>query len=274
MKVLEILTEAISFGTMQKKIYEYVFSKMKTDKDTLAAIKDEAENDRFWTSSFDEVLHAIERDYSIDSLIDALCQAIIDVKEKIEDHYGNAMNHAPGYKKPKITFSNLEDFDSIPEKDLNKLVSELAPGVLEKAQKERADREAKAKAAKKAEIKSITKERLEEVAAYVKKWSAAGWKDFASVIKKQKWVAENFSSDYGVTVDELKKMDGEAVKKVVHAKNEKTPEYNVYSEWENISELRHGASKNVLMDELAVLQNFQIIATNKPLAKKLWAMIA
>lgn len=257
---------------MQKKIYAYVLSKIKTDSETLSAIKDlMAGSDQFWTSLFDEVPY--NKDATIDQLIDGLCGAIIGVKDRIEEYFDDSMNHEPGYKKPKITFTDLEDYDSIPGKDLEKLVDEINPGVLAAAKKEAAERDAKVKAAKAAEIKSITKERLEEVAAYVKKWSAAGWKDFAKVLKTEEWVRENVSSDYGVPAADLKKISGEAIKKIVYDKNEKTPRYNIHSEWENITDMRHGAMSDELTAELPILQNLRIIAGNKALSLKLWDMI-
>lgn len=132
-----------SFGEMQKKIYAVAlpyFMKAQSTKDlgdlSLGTLKYEAENDRFWTSSFDGAHRAIEKfadgRNDLDDVADYVGDAFDEVIAKIFDHYSNQWNHAPGTKLPQ-----LKEPNPIDGTDLDNLIYSLIPGAKEQAEADR-----------------------------------------------------------------------------------------------------------------------------------------
>jgi len=272
MKVNEILLEAMSFGQMQQVVYDYVFSKIKSSpktKEVVSQLRQLArDTDQFWVSDFDDLQQAF-KDQNLDDIKNHLAYGIEAMVHEIEEYVTNRMNHEPGYKPPQLFIGANMTADGIPDKDLDSIITKVDPQIVARVKKE-LEQAAKNRAAAKAkQVKSITKERIEEVAAFVKKHSKAGWNKFYLATQKDKFILSNVVDDYGVTEEDIKKGGGEGLKKAVRAKNETTPQYNVYSEYENIMELDLPDS----IENESLLQSLRIIAGNKGLANKLWSLI-
>jgi hypothetical protein len=185
MKVSEILVEAAtppanpSFGEMQKHIYAFLLSKVKTDSGTKADIKTGFENDWFWTSHFDELHRVIgkydpnHRSADFGYIYDNLALAIDDIVSKIDDKYNDPWNFEPGFKKPSITWP-FEHGD-ISNKDMEALCKIIAPKAIfdfDVAKKEQQKLRNKQKAETR---KSITQEHIDTAVELVKKYSKQGW---------------------------------------------------------------------------------------------------
>lgn len=194
------LNESVNFGKMQQAIYNYVLRKINGIPSVDA--HDLAKNtDTFWVSEFDDALRDLERN-DVNSALDSIAIAISAVSEAIVDWYSNKMNHAPGYKPVK-----LKSIKDVSEKDVMAILNELDPKMVERElalQKEEAEKHK----ALKAQDKAAASSKLSEIASILKKHEAAGWAEFARVIKKVATpkTAERFISDYmpkGTTEEEL-----------------------------------------------------------------------
>lgn len=109
-----------SFGEMQKAIYKVAIAHfVKANKSFNAHdLQREADNDRFWTSSFDDAYEGLQR-YAggrvknFDYVYDDIANSFDDVVEKIVDYYSDRMNFEPGVKLPKIVHPQEVDGDEI-----------------------------------------------------------------------------------------------------------------------------------------------------------------
>lgn len=178
----QIIFEAVSFRGIQNVVYEYVLTNMKLEK----SLQDHARElthstDQFWVDEFDSVLGAFERSKDIYVIEDALSDAVIAVSESIVDYYGDSANHPPGYKAKKLT-----PLSNVKEKDLHAMIEKIDANYMKKLKDEEAAEKLHQKAIKAEQIKSITPERLQKIAAFVKKNDAAGWKVFYKQIKNPK----------------------------------------------------------------------------------------
>ena len=177
-----ILLEGVSFRGIQNVIYEFVLNRMKLDPSILEDAKNLVHSsDQFWVDEFDAVLSAFERAKDIYIIQDALCDAVVAVSESVVDYYGNTMNHPPGYKAKKLTVINCE---GIKDKELHTMIEKIDSGYMKKLRAEEESAKLHAKTVRAEQIKSITPERLEQVAAFVKKYDAKGWKLFYKQIQK------------------------------------------------------------------------------------------
>ena len=206
------LTESVNFGAMQKIIYAYVF---KTMKGVPADAKHEAENDTFWVNEFDDAHKDFENE-DVDSLIDSLSQSIEAVSNSIVDHYSDSMNHAPGYKAIK-----LKAIENVPEKDLMAMIQSIDPKMIERDAEEKQKATEKSAAAS-AEQKKHATERIEDIAKVLKKYEAAGWKEFFRAIKIElKGRNKSYAKDYfpkGTTIEQVEAIKSEADMKALFTK--------------------------------------------------------
>jgi hypothetical protein len=180
MKIQELFEEKADFGKIQRVIYDYVVSKLKAKPEIISYIKDLIKSsDQFWVHEFDNVLEAIEKEHSIYSIMDDIENAAISVSETITDYFSNANNHPPGYKTQKI--AQIVD---VTEADLKVMLEKMVPGLAKKYADEEHAHKQKQKALRAEEIKSITKERLASIAAFIKKHDANGWKTYFKIVPR------------------------------------------------------------------------------------------
>lgn len=196
---VEDLNESVNFGKMQQTIYNYVLRKMNGIP--LVDAHDLAKNtDTFWVSEFDDALSDLERN-DVNSALDSIAIAISAVSEAIVDWYSNKMNHSPGYKPVK-----LKSIKDVSEKDVMAILNEIDPKMVKRElalQKEEAEKHK----ALKAQDRAAASSKLSEIASILKKHEAAGWAEFARVIKKATpKTAKGYISHYmpkGTTEEEL-----------------------------------------------------------------------
>lgn len=181
---LESLMEQASFGKIQREIYDYVLTKLKVSADIRSSLDEISRStDQFWVSEFDDVSHEF-KDGEISTIEDVIANAMQAVAYEMQQYLGNSMNHEPGAKTVKINVDNL-DYDAIPSKDIKGIIDKIDPTLIAKQKElERVEAEER-KAASKAAIKAITKERLTELVAFVKKYEKAGWKIMAVEAKRK-----------------------------------------------------------------------------------------
>lgn len=85
----------------------FALSQMKVPGEIRSDMEEEAKNDRFFTSSIDEAVRAVEqytKDNSpenLDSVMEAFIEAVDQICGKIKRYYSNRMNFGDGYKIPK-----------------------------------------------------------------------------------------------------------------------------------------------------------------------------
>lgn len=179
-----IILEGASFRGIQNVVYDYVLNNMKLDKVLLDYSKDLAHStDQFWVDEFDAVLSAFERSKDIYEIEDTLSDVISAVSETVVEYFGNAANHPPGYKPKKLTPIKGE---KLKDKDLHALIGKIDANYMKKLRDEEIAAKEHAKAVKAEQIKSITPERLKQVADFVKKHDLNGWKIFYKQIQNPK----------------------------------------------------------------------------------------
>lgn len=176
---LAILLESAKQGDINKLVYDLVLKHIKTDKATLADIKHNMDStDQFWTDELDNVAKELNR--SIDDGAEAIFQALEDVGNQITDHYSNAWNHEPGYKKPSTLSFDSEDvtFEEVMQ-GIEKLMPELFKAHTERvatAKKESVDKH-------KALIKSV-QPLIPHLADAIAKVYAKAWNNTLEYYKK------------------------------------------------------------------------------------------
>jgi hypothetical protein len=180
MKVLELF-ESSEEKSVHARVYRavlaFALSRIKVDAETRSAANYEAENDRFWSSSVDEVTHQVEKyiadpsDDRLEYLLDAFVECVDQISDKIVSYYSNAWNHEPGFKKPKVTYPSVEDIrDTEMIKVLHTAVSEFKVS----HDVHQNEKKAEKKAFTKARNEKVTPEFLQQTGAFLsKKWSAA-----------------------------------------------------------------------------------------------------
>lgn len=262
MKLQDLFESAspMSFGAIQKVIYDLVLTKIKTDPATLSDIKADIPNDRFFVIEFDQVQHAAQKE-NYEDLIDYLEDAIRAVCDSIQEYYGNSMNHAPGFKKPKIAFN-----DDITVKELEALIDKIIPGVMDRIKAEQKAHIDNHNKKMRAQTRSVTVARMAEVAAFVKTHDKASWKQYLSVLKKNKEITDFLPKEFYSKVDEIKAIrTPEALKSFFSTLSDK--EY-VISVYENIMNM-----DLPYFETTEVLTQLGTIARSKALSAKFAPMI-
>jgi hypothetical protein len=259
MKLRHILTEAVKQGDSNTAVYNLVLANLKTDKDTLSDIKDKMFNtDTFWVSELDQVNKAMNT--SVDQAIDEIFMAADAIGDSIKDHYHDAWNHAPGYKKPsKLDFSS----DDISYNDALEVVKRLNPAIYDKHV---ADHEAarKAASAKQKELIKALQPLLPALAQSIIHSFDTAWNNYFKWLKANPNSLEtkNFIEDRKIDLTKLK--NGKELAQAVKAAE--TDEEWMHDTYET---LINGDD----LDE-ADRQTLVSVMYHKNTAKKLWSMIA
>ena len=196
MKIHELLesklTESYNFSGMQQIIYKIVLKKMKAlnpDMHDSYANELARTTDQFWVDDFDAVDKAFTRADDLDEFIESILNAIDSVCQSVIEYFVDPMNHPPGYSVRKLKGI---DVDAITDKEVLAIIKEVDPNVLaeiEATEKKAVEADKALRAQQKA---SITKEKLDEVAALVKKYDTKGWESFYKIIKKDKHILGYF----------------------------------------------------------------------------------
>lgn len=190
MKVSELFesTEAVSHAKIVSAISDLVAKHLKIDADLRADALDKLRNtDEFWSSEIDQVTKKVEAfikgSVGREDVAEAIYNALMDIGENIVSHYSNAMNHAPGFKKPKVVLVDVED---IRDAEMFKAIHAAAPAFKAAHDAEvKADKEHKAHIDK-AEVAKITPELIEKFAKYLseKCWPLAFSEKWVRMAKK------------------------------------------------------------------------------------------
>ena len=122
--------EAISFGDMQKLIYNYVIESSKGNKDALAYARELARTtDDLWVKEFDDVYSAIKNKKPIDQIEDELVTTIMAVSKHMVEFFTNPMNHHSGYDPSKNQVKLLDE-DHISKEDLHDIIEKIEPSLI------------------------------------------------------------------------------------------------------------------------------------------------
>jgi hypothetical protein len=152
-KVQAQVFEALSFGDMQKVIYEYVIKHTKGNKGVLEHARELARStDDFWVEEFDQTYATLEKQAKSESpnlerIEDSLIESIMAVSDAIVKFYANEMNHHPGYEAAKNQAKLLDD-EKISNEDLHEMFNKINPVLFKKAKDFEAE-EAKRRAERK-----------------------------------------------------------------------------------------------------------------------------
>jgi len=267
-----LLTENATFAKMQQVIYDYVTSKIRADKDTIAALKEIVAAGDFWDESFDYVYDAM-REKSFYGLDETIARAISVIAHSMEEHLGEAND---GRLPAGVHFPDTLRFGKIPRDDIFNLIKQICPEAIEKQKKDDEEYEqAKAKT-RKVEIESITDEVMKETATFVKKWDDFGWKYLFQFLAKQYFDAEQIKDFipqelHNENFDDVKSEKDlkELFKKKVSAR-----EYMV-TVFENIMQIPQveTALNNKNQDVVSGVAALRIIQRDDGLSKKFMAMI-
>lgn len=261
MKVSELLVESkqLSFPALQKVIYDFVLKKMKLPAAVKSDASHEVKDDRFWTSYFDRVLKYAEQE-NIDKLEDAILDAVVDVSAKIVDHYGDAMNHAPGYKPVKL--EELDD-GSVSRKDFADMIELMLPGYKEKEKSAKREAKKVADAKYKKKMAEITPDALKQVATALNTINS-GFDIWTTWLKSDDLEELTYNL---ATIDELKKIkSGNDAKALFKKKASPEKFFNIV-----IDNLEMADKKPAGIRE--VLSQLSYIRTNKKLTKELFDLI-
>ena len=263
MKLRHILTEGVSQGDANNAVYNLVLAHLQTDKNTMSDIKDKMFNtDEFWTSELDDVSKGFSR--SVDEAIDAIFVAADAIGDSIKDHYGNAWNHEPGYKKPaKLDFSS----DDIPYDEALETVKKLAPDLYEKHVEDQAAAKKAASEQQKALIKALLP-LLPALAHTIINTYEKAWNNYYKFLKANPndWETKAFTSERKLDMNAIKngKELAAAVKKA--AEDEGKPSYWMDDTYET---LLNGDD----LDEID-RQTLSSVRWHKNTASKLWALVS
>lgn len=207
MKVAELF-ESSEGKSVHARLYHavtnFALKRMKVDPEMRHDMQYEAENDRFWSSSIDEVTHTAERymqnptDDHLDAVYDAVVEAVDRVSSKVVNYYSNSWNHAPGYTKPKKL--EYPDVEKITDKEilavLHAAVPEFKVAHTEHQEAEKAEK----KAALKSKTEAATPELIQKCATFLNgKWNAAFQKPSVKEIQRK----PNWWTDWW-TVEQIK----------------------------------------------------------------------
>lgn len=257
----------LSYGDMQAVVYQYVLSKIKTDRATKEHIEVLSQNDTFWTGSFDDLLSAVEKsDY--EDIVDSLAQAIDAVQDSIKGYYADSANFEPGYKKPQMDFTALE-YQNVPSKDLSKLVSKIHPKLVQQRDAETKAQNVDIKKRRAAAVAAITPKRLKDLTAFVKGHDTEGWSEFFSALSTTKRPEDYFPPSL---------QDAEVISNITSAAELKDLFMSV-SDTEYVSTILDNLSNlpEIERSEDADVQSYllmlRVIAHNKALAAKLAPML-
>lgn len=260
MKLRTILNEGVKQGDSNNAVYNLVLANLKTDKDTLSDIKDKMFNtDTFWVSDLDQVNKALNM--SVDQAIEEIFMAAESIGDSIKDHYHDAWNHAPGYKKPsKLEFSS----DDISYNDALEVVKKLNPAIYDKHV---ADQEAsrKAASAKQKELIKALQPLLPALAQTIIGKFDGAWNNYLKWLKAHPndWETKNFTSDRKIELSKIKNGKELAQAAKAAASSEDDWMHDTYETLVDGDDL----------DE-ADRQTLVSVMYHKNTAKKLWSMVS
>lgn len=269
MKLQELLESAqsLSPAKVQKVVYDYILDNLAAPAQIKKELKIAFENDGFWVPEFDDLYNSVSRG-NYDTILDSLAGAIEAVASSIKDHYIDPANHEPGYKAQKLTVDNLE-FNAIPSKDLDELITKLDPSIIDDLKKKKKIEDTKLADLKKSKV-AAAKDKIDEVAEFVKKYDAASWKEYFAVLKKAKRVDDFLPSQFANG-----KLDIRSIKSAEDLKNKfvKLPSSTymetVLDNIVNLPELEKSDDKNVKF----LMQTLRTMVSDSSLSTKLFAKI-
>jgi len=121
------LTEAVNFGELQQKVYDFVLKKLKELNPNMhhSYASDLAKTtDQFWHEKFDDLLKAINTSEDLNEIEDELRTCIETIGKVICDFFVDSMNHPPGYQARRLVSI---DYDTATDEEIEGLLKKIDP---------------------------------------------------------------------------------------------------------------------------------------------------
>lgn len=258
MKLYQILREDVSMEDSNKAVYNLVLAHLKTDKNTMSDIKRKMfETDEFFVDELDHVNKAL-RNGGVDQAIENIFVAADAIGDSIKDHYHNAWNHEPGYKKP----SSLEfDSDNISYEEALESVKKLSPEMYQQHVEDQKAARKLASEKQKELIKSL-QPLLPALARTIIHSYDKAWNEFHKWLKDNPndYGAKNFVADRDLDLSTIK-TGKELADAIKHSGKEWMEDtYEVLVDGDALDEIDR--------------QTLMSVKYHKNTAKKLWAMVS